>query len=85
MSAKDAFRCSIGSEVRQLRSSIGLTQNELGEKLNLDAAYLSKIERGEKPIGLEKLFILLSICEEQQAVDFVLKVIRKIENHEGNT
>lgn len=78
MSARDTFRRSIGSEIRQLRSAIGLTQNELGEKLHLDAAYLSKIERGEKPIGLEKLFILLSICEEKQAVDFVLKVIRKI-------
>lgn len=50
---------SVGEEVKRRRKAIKLTQNELGERIGLDASAISKIERGStqnlKPKQLEQL------------------------------
>ena len=68
----------IGLEIKQLRNSLNLTQVEFGEKLNLDAAYISKIERGIKPISSIQLFTVLSKCNQNDAIEFVVKIINKV-------
>jgi len=73
----------IGFEVKQLRKVMGLTQVEFGEKINLDAAYISKIERGIKPISSIQLFNILSICELNDAIESIKKIIDKVKLFEG--
>jgi len=73
----------IGFEVKQLRKVMGLTQVEFGEKINLDAAYVSKIERGIKPISSIQLFNILSICELEDAIESIKKIIDKVKLFEG--
>ena len=68
----------IGLEIKQLRKVLDLTQVEFGDKLNLDAAYISKIERGIKPISSIQLFSILSICNENDAIEFVVKIMDKV-------
>ena len=68
----------IGSEVKELRRILGLTQAELGEKLGIDDAYISKIERGLKPISSTQLFTILSNCELNDAIECVVAIIDKV-------
>ena len=76
----DQIKSIIGLEIKQLRNFLGLTQVEFGEKLNLDAAYISKIERGIKPISSIQLFTILSVCNENDAIEFVVTIIDKIKS-----
>jgi len=74
----DQIKSTIALEIKQLRNVLGLSQEEFGERLNIDAAYVSKIERGIKPISSIQLFTILSVCNENDAIDFVVKIIDKV-------
>ena len=74
----DQIKLAIGIEVRKLRKALGLTQVEFGGKINLDSAYISKIERGIKPISSIQIFTILSICELDDAIEFIIKIIDKV-------
>ena len=74
----DHIKLIIGLEIKKLRKDLGLTQVEFGGKINLDAAYISKIERGIKPITTIQLFTILSICELDNAIESVIKIIDKV-------
>jgi transcriptional regulator with XRE-family HTH domain len=45
----------LGERVRKLRMDMGLTQEDLAEKLNLHGSYVGLIERGQKTPSLETL------------------------------
>ncbi len=47
-----------GNNVRKLRLSLGLSQEELAEKANLHRNYIGGIERGERNLGLLNLIEL---------------------------
>lgn len=47
----DALR-NFGERVRELRTSIGISQEELGFRSGLDRTYISDIERGQRNLGL---------------------------------
>lgn len=79
----ERIKSTIGIEVKQLRNKLGLTQIDFGEKLDVDAAYVSKIERGIKPISSIQLFSMLSICEQDSAIEFVIKIIDKVKRIEN--
>jgi len=51
----------LGRRIREERQRIGLTQEELAEKINVSTTYVGFIERGERSVTLEKL-ILLAEC-----------------------
>lgn len=53
-----AVRKSIGSNIRQLRSRAGLTQEQLAERADLHPVYISQVERGTKAISVEALWKL---------------------------
>jgi transcriptional regulator with XRE-family HTH domain len=58
----------LGSKIKQLRLSKGLAQRQIASKLDIDVAYISKIENNFKPISrqyLKKLSKLLEIAEEE--------------------
>lgn len=48
----------IGSKIRELRESKGLTQVELANRINSDRQYLYKIEKGIVGITISKLAII---------------------------
>ncbi|ETT57168.1 helix-turn-helix transcriptional regulator [Paenibacillus sp. FSL H8-0457] len=45
----------VGKKIRLFRKARNLTQEELGEKLQIDQSYLGRIERGEVNITLDTL------------------------------
>ncbi len=57
-SAGDSDEWIGGHNVRKLRLSLGLSQEELAEKANLHRNYIGGIERGERNLGLLNLIEL---------------------------
>ncbi|OME83099.1 hypothetical protein BK120_14965 [Paenibacillus sp. FSL A5-0031] len=45
----------IGKQIRILRKNRGLTQEQLGERVQLPQSYIGGVERGEKNISIETL------------------------------
>ena len=71
---------NFGVRLRELRTSAGLTQSQLAEKINLSKANVSKYEAGIVEPNLETLFLicklfsvsadyLLGLNESKQATD----------------
>ena len=54
---------SFGEYIRRLRNSKGLTLTQLGAKLNLDSANLSKIENGIREFDEKRLSKLSKVFE----------------------
>lgn len=51
----------IGSRIRHYRLERGITQEVLAFQVNSSAAYISRIERGQKKPSLEKLFEIADV------------------------
>ena len=58
----------LGEKLKELRESKGLLQRQLASELEVDTAYISKMESNEKPVNrthLKKLSVLLGITEDE--------------------
>lgn len=58
----------LGEKIRALREANWLLQRHIAIKLDVDIAYVSKMEQGEKPVSrnyLEKLSKLFEVPEEE--------------------
>lgn len=58
----------LGEKLRSLREAKGLVQRQVAAELEVDTAYISKMECNEKPVSrqhLKKLSVLLGIAEEE--------------------
>lgn len=58
----------IGQKIREYRESKGLLQRQMAAALEVDTAYISRIESNEKPLSknhLKKISALLEIPEEE--------------------
>lgn len=58
----------LGQKLRELREAKGLVQRQVAAELEVDTAYVSKIESNEKPVSrhhLKKLSLLFGISEEE--------------------
>jgi transcriptional regulator with XRE-family HTH domain len=58
----------LGEKIRGLREAKGLVQREIAAELDVDIAYVSKMETGEKPVSrnhLETLSRLFGVSEEE--------------------
>jgi transcriptional regulator with XRE-family HTH domain len=60
----------IGEKIRMLRNELGLTQEQLGLKINLSKANISKYERSDLEPNLETLELLAEVFNV--SVDFLL-------------
>lgn len=67
-----------GEFVRQLRNDAGLTLTQLGAKLDLDSANLSKIENGKRDFDVKRLKLLASVFDldiEELKLEFISQLI----------
>jgi transcriptional regulator with XRE-family HTH domain len=58
----------LGEKLKELRESKGLLQRQIAAELEVDTAYISKIESNEKPVSrnhLKKLSTLLGISNDE--------------------
>ena len=55
MVAVNCFNIALGAHIRELRSKLALTQEELADRANLHVTYLSGIERGKRNPSLNNL------------------------------
>lgn len=51
-------RQAFGERVRELRKPLGLSQEELGHRAGLDRTYIGGVERGERNISLDNIWML---------------------------
>lgn len=58
----------LGEKLKELREAKGLVQRQVAAELEVDTAYISKMESNEKPVSrnhLKKISMLLGIGEEE--------------------
>ncbi|MCF8360330.1 MAG: helix-turn-helix domain-containing protein [Prolixibacteraceae bacterium] len=60
----------IGQKLRELREGKGLLLRQVAAELEVDTAYISKMERGEKNIKKEYIILLAKLydCDENELV-----------------
>ncbi|GAA1543346.1 helix-turn-helix domain-containing protein [Nocardioides humi] len=51
-------RRDFGARVRALRKPLGLSQEQLGQVAGLDRTYIGSVERGERNISLDNIWVL---------------------------
>jgi transcriptional regulator with XRE-family HTH domain len=68
MGAND--RIKVGRNIRELRRSKGLTQEQLAAKAKLHPTYIGGIERGERNVGLDNLIKIARALDEHPAALF---------------
>ncbi len=66
------YRSTIGKKVHEARLKRGWTQEELAEKIDMNAFFLGQIERGIKAASFDTLERLSQIFE-MEVVDFLKK------------
>ena len=51
----DSTRKKLGERIRELRKSAGITQEELGEKAELNYKFIGELERGQVNVSLDSI------------------------------
>lgn len=54
----NSLKAALGTQVRYVRRSRGLTQEQLAEELEVTPRYLAGIERGERNLTLDSVDVL---------------------------
>ncbi|MBX2939109.1 MAG: helix-turn-helix transcriptional regulator [Ferruginibacter sp.] len=74
----------LGEKLRELREAKGLVQRQVAADLQVDTAYISKMEHNEKPVSrnhLKKLSKLYSVAENDLLPIWLAdKVLQLVEN-----
>jgi transcriptional regulator with XRE-family HTH domain len=75
----------LGEKLKELRESKGLLQRQVAAELDVDTAYISKMENNDKPVSKSHLEALAKVYElpESELIPFWLgeKVIQVLEGH----
>lgn len=76
----------LGKKLKELREAKGLVQRQIAAELEVDTAYISKMESNEKPVSrnhLKKLSMLLSIDEEELLTLWLADKVYDLVKNEG--
>jgi len=65
------FRFQLGKEIKEVRKSRKMNQNELAQRLGIDRSTISKIENGKFSVSVDYL-VKLSL-----ALDYEFSVVKK--------
>ncbi|HOY30268.1 MAG TPA: helix-turn-helix transcriptional regulator [Bacteroidales bacterium] len=57
----------LGEKIKLIREEMGMSQRELGGFIEVDAAFISKVEKGEKPINRNHLKKISQILKVKQS------------------
>lgn len=79
----------LGAKLKELREMNGYVQRQIAAELEVDTAYISKVENDEKPLSkshLKKIAKLFKVAEKELVViwlaDKILNTIHEDENKE---
>jgi len=74
----------IGEKLKELREAQGMLQRQVAAELDVDTAYISKMENNEKPVSrthIKKLSHLYNVpSEELLTIWLANKILKTIEN-----
>jgi transcriptional regulator with XRE-family HTH domain len=76
----------LGQRLKELREAQGFVQRQVAAKLDVDTAYVSKIESNEKPVSrnhLKKLAQLFGIPEEELLTLWLADKVYEVVKGEG--
>jgi len=71
---------AVGSRLRKLRKERGLTQADLARQIGIQQSDLSRMEKGEYRVSLDKLFKILAVFELDLAEFFGDEPAKAAEN-----
>jgi transcriptional regulator with XRE-family HTH domain len=77
--ADKKLRALLGGRLRRLREDRGLTQRALGRRARLSGKFIGEVERGEKSITVDSLYLL------SRALATPLHVIVSVNSHRTPT
>ena len=66
---------SLGVRIQQYRKALGLTQEDIADRMGCSLTYISKLENGKASCNLERLFELSNLLE-CDAADLLLRINR---------
>ena len=76
----------LGEKLKELRESKGLLQRQVAAELDVDTAYISKMENNDKPVSKSHLVALAKVYDlpESELMTYWLgeKVLHVLENNE---
>lgn len=78
----------LGQRLKELREAQGFVQRQVAAKLDVDTAYVSKIESNEKPVSrnhLKKLSQLFGIPEEELLTLWLADKVYEVVKGEGES
>ena len=64
----DMIQEKVGQRIRELRGQLGISQEELAARANLDRTYITSVERGKRNISigtLEKIVVQLNCTMDE--------------------
>lgn len=64
---------SLGVRIQQYRKALGLTQEDIADRMGCSLTYISKLENGKAPCNLERLFELSNLLK-CDAADLLLGI-----------
>ena len=60
---------NLGKKIKEERIKLGLTQEELGERIDNTGAYIGQIERGERNASMSKIMLIAE--ELKVSIDYL--------------
>jgi transcriptional regulator with XRE-family HTH domain len=57
------IKADVGLRIRELRNNIGISQEALANKAEIDRTYITDVENGRRNISIELLFKITSALE----------------------
>jgi len=75
----------LGSKLKELRESNGYVQRQIAAELEVDTAYISKVENDEKPLSkmhLKKLSKIYKITERELLTIWLTDKIKELVKNE---